>query len=394
MAIYLDHAATTPLREEAAEARARVERSAFGNASSLHGWGRAARSALEEARERLAGVLGANRREIVFTGSGTEADNLAVLGRWRAVAMGTEGNVGAGSSRHAPGVVCSAVEHKAVLGAAAAAGENAVRLPVDGEGRLELSILDAVLAGSEPAPAIVSIMWGNNEVGTLQPVAAAAQRCRAAGVTFHSDAVQALGRVRVRVDEVPVDLLTVSAHKIGGPKGIGALYVREGVALEPLVHGGGQEHGLRAGTADVGAAVAFAVAAELAEAEREAESERLRALRDRLESSLRDGLPDLFVNGGGAERLPHILNVSVPGVDQEALLMALDMEGVGASSGSACQSGTLEMSHVLAAMGQDTAATPASLRLSLGRTTTAEDIEAAAAIVREVVVRLRALAVR
>lgn len=377
--IYLDHAATAPVRPEVADALVEALAEAPGNPSSVHGWGRQARSKLEEARERLAAVLGAARREVVFTAGGTASDNLAVLGRWRAARRA--GRAGA--------VVHSAVEHKAVLGAAEqAAREGALRLVlgVDGEGRVLADTLEEALAAG---PAVVSVMWGNNEVGTLQPVAELAARCREAGVAFHTDAVQALGKVRVRVDEVPCDLLTVTAHKVGGPKGIGALYVRNGVELEPLVHGGGQERRLSPGTENVAGAVAFAVAAELAEREREREAGRLAGLRDRLEAKVL-AAGGVAVNGGGAPRLPHILNVSVADADQEALLVALDLEGVAVSSGSACQSGTVEPSHVLVAMGRGSP-DEASIRFSLGRTTTEAEVEEAAARFTRVVERLRTL---
>lgn len=380
--IYLDHAATTPVRPEVVEAMEPYAADRFGNPSSVHRWGQQARAALEEARERLAAAVGAARREIVFTGSGTEADNLAVLGRWL-------------HARRAGGpaaVACSAVEHKAVLAAVRAAareGAEALILAVDEEGRTDLGAVEEALRSR---PCVLSVMWGNNETGVLQPVEEIAGLCREAGVVFHSDAVQALGRVPVRVDRVPCDLLTVSAHKIGGPKGIGALYVRSGVDLEPLLHGGGQEAGLRPGTQDVAAAVGFAVAAELAVREQAAEAERLAALRDRLEKALVDGLPGTVVNGGGAPRLPHIMNVSVPGVDQESVLVVLDLEGVAASSGSACTSGAVELSHVLTAMGRTADERAASVRLSLGRTTTAAEVDEAARIVVDALARMRAAA--
>lgn len=382
--IYLDHAATTPLREEAREALVETLASVPGNPSSPHRWGREAKMKLEEARERLAAVLGAQRREVVFTAGGTVADNLAILGRWRAA--GSHGGPGA--------VVVSAVEHQAVLSAARAAGREGAELiilGVDGEGRLLLESLDEGLAAR---PSIVSVMWGNNEVGTLQPVSEVAERCREAGVVFHTDAVQALGKVEVRVDRVGCDLLAVSAHKVGGPKGVGALYVREGVELHPLTFGGGQERGYHPGTEDVAGAVAFAVAAELAERERESEALRLERLRDRLQAALVAGLPDLIVNGRGAPRLFHILNVSVPvpGVDVDMLVPALDLEGLAVSSGSACQSGTVEPSHVLVAMGRDPRRDGAPIRLSLGRTTTERDVEQAAERFIRVVARVRELA--
>jgi cysteine desulfurase len=234
-------------------------------------------------------------------------------------------------------------------------------------------------------------MWANNEVGTLQPVREVAELCKAEGVVFHSDAVQALGRERIRMDEVPADLLAISAHKIGGPQGIGALYIRAGVDLEPMVHGGGQEAGLRAGTEAVAAAVGFAVAAELAERERSTEALRLAGLRDRLEASLVERLPGSVVTGKDAPRLPHLLNLSIPGVDRELLLMSLDLEGITASSGSACRSGAAEPSHVLTAMGRG-GADETPLRLSLGRETTEAEIDAAAERIAGVVERVRGLA--
>src|SRR5690606_22967039 len=315
--IYLDFAATTPVRREVREAMRPYQDVRFGNASSLHRWGREARAALEGARDRLAATLGAQPAEIVFTRGGTEADNLAVLGRTR-VARGQP-------------VVCSAIEHKAVLATAQASQEegNPLHLlPCDFRGQVDAAAVDPLLRSD---PAVVSVMWVNNETGVVQPVDELAERCSAAGVAFHTDAVQALGKVPVRVDEVPVTLASISAHKIGGPKGVGALFVRRGTALAPLIHGGGHERGLRAGTEDVAGAVGMAVAAELAEAERESCAARLAGLRDRLEAGLRARIPDLVVNGAGGPRAPHICNVSVPGAPNDGLLLTLDMEGIARS---------------------------------------------------------------
>ncbi len=371
--IYLDHAATTPVRAEVREAMAPYYEDRWGNPSSTHRWGRAARAALEEARERVAAALGAARNEVLFTSGGTEADNLAVLGRWRAGGAG---------------VVCSAIEHRAVLDAArlaARGGANVQILGVDERGVVDLAALDEAL---HDRPAVVSVMWGNNEVGTLQPVASIAERCRAADVRYHADAVQAFGRVPVRVDEIPVDLVSVSSHKIGGPKGVGALYVRSGVQIEALLWGGGQERDLRPGTQNVAGAVALATAAELADREREAESARQTALRDRLEAGLTAKVAGVSVNGAGAPRLPHVLNLRVPAIDQEMLLAALDLEGIAVSSGSACHSGAVEPSHVLVAMGR-VAEGESSLRFSLGRTTTDAEIDRALDVVPRVIARLR-----
>jgi cysteine desulfurase len=380
--VYLDHAATTALRPEVREAMAPYLDERFGNPSSMHRWGREARNALEEARERIAAAIGAKRREIVFTGGGTEADNLAILGRWRLACHNGNG---------ARAVVCSAVEHKAVGAAAKHAVEEGavlIVLGVDEDGCVHLGALDEALAAE---PCVVSVMWANNEVGTIQPVAEIGRRCRDRGVVFHTDAVQAFGKLPIDVRDTPCDLLSLSAHKVSGPKGIGALYVREATAVLPLVHGGGQERELRPGTENVAAAVGFARAAELAVADREPEVARLRALRDRLEAGLQQHIADVQVNGAGALRLPNILNVTVPDADQEALLIGLDLEGVAASGASACQSGTVDPSHVLAAMGR---ARPeaAAVRFSLGRVTREADIDFAIRAFARVVEQMRVVA--
>lgn len=358
--VYLDYAASAPVRPEAREAMLPFLDGRWGNPSSLHRFGREARAALDDARARLARVIGASPAEVVFTRAGTEADDLAILGRARAF-PGTP-------------VAVSAIEHKAVLESAHAAereGAPLVILPVDGNGVVRM---DAVEAALERRPAVLSVMWANNEVGVLQPVGEIAARCLAACVAFHSDAVQALGKVPVRADQVAVDLLAFSAHKVGGPKGIGALFVRRGTALRPLLFGGGQERGLRPGTEDVAGAAGFAAAAEAAEAARETEMARIAALRDRLEAGLRQRIPGLVVNGAGAPRLPTVSNVSIPGADPELLLAALDLDGIAASSGSACSSGAVEPSHVLTAMGIPAELAGPSVRFSLGWGTTDEEI--------------------
>jgi cysteine desulfurase len=396
--IYLDHAATTPLRPQVRDAMAPYLDERFGNPSSMHRWGRQARNAMEEARERLAASIGAQRRELIFTGGGTEADNLAVLGRWRFACHADAGSAttgAAGAERGAPAagaVVYSAVEHKAVAAAAQCAGAEGaslIVLGVDESGILDLGALDQALAAR---PCIVSVMWANNEVGAVQPVAAVGARCRDAGVVFHTDAVQAFGKLPLHVDVAQCDLLSLSAHKIGGPKGIGALYVRGATEILPLVHGGGQERDLRPGTENVAAAIGFAAAADLAVAERDAEATRVAALRDRLEATLRQRVPGLIVNGPAAAelRLPNILSIAVPGAAQEDLLIGLDLEGVAASGGAACHtgSGAVVASHVLFAMGRAHAG-EAHARLSLGWTTTPAEIDAAADAFVRVATRLR-----
>lgn len=377
--IYLDYAATSPLRPEVRDAMLPYMEGCFGNPSSLHRWGREARAALDEARARLAAVIGATPAEVVFTRGGTEADNLAVLGR----------------AHFRPGapVVCSAIEHKAVLATVKAAarltGAPVHVVPVDENGVIHEEEVYAHLADT---PSVVSVMWANNEVGAIQPVERLAERCREAGVVFHTDAVQAFGKVRVRVDAVPVSLLTVSAHKIGGPKGVGALFVRRGTRVHPLVFGGSQERGLCPGTEDLVGAVGLAVAAELAARDREAEMARLGALRDRLEAGLRAAIPDLVVNAASTERLPTVLSVCIPGADAGALIPALDLEGIAASGGSACSSGATEPSYVLLAMGLDEQVASPAARFSLGKETTEEDIERVLATVPAVVERLRSFA--
>ena len=377
--VYLDHAATTAQRREVSAAMKPYECTAYGNSSSVHGPGRAARATLEEARERLAGILRAERRQVVFTAGGTSANNLAVLGRWRAVNR-------TGPSRL---LTCSAVEHKAVLATmmtAAQEGAEWLRFPVDSRGVVDLeSVREAVAR----RPALVSVMWANNEVGTVQPVKEIVSMCREEGVVFHSDGVQALGRIPVDVESIPCDLLSLSSHKIGGPHGVGALYIRDGVDIDPILHGGGQERGLWPGTPNVGGALGFAVAAELAEAEREREFDRQQAMRNRLESALRERIPGLVVHGSGARRLPHILSVTVPAVERESLLISLDADGIAVSSGAACQSGQTEPSHVPTAMGASADYPAAVIRLSFGSQTTRDQVEYVAERLPVLVARLR-----
>ena len=377
--LYLDHAATTPVRPEVRAAMAPCLDRVFGNPSSLHRWGREAAAALTEARATCAEALGARPSEIHFVRGGTESDNLAVLGR--VARLRGDG--------HTPTVAVSAVEHRAVLDAAArATARGAGRLEVLAvapDGSLDLDALDRALGSG---PAVVSVMWVNNETGMILPVEEVAGRARAAGATFHTDAVQAMRTQLVRVDRMPVDLLTATGHKIQGPKGTGLLYVREGVFLSPLLHGGGQERALRPGTEDVAGAVGLATALALAAEERQAEADRLRTLRDDLERRLAASVPGLRVNAGGAPRAPHIASVALGGVDGASLLMALDLEGLAVSGGAACSSGAAAASHVIAALyGRDDP--HATVRYSLGATTTAEDIVGAVRITAAVVERLR-----
>lgn len=378
--VYLDHAASTRVRPEVLEAMLPFYGERFGNPSSAHYFGRDARAALEEARERVAAALGATRKEIIFTSGGTEADNTAVLGRAHAAAATGQPAV----------VACSAIEHKAVLAtvkAVAHEGGTPILIAVDNAGTLDMAALRQALL---ERPAIVAVMWVNNEVGSLQPVAEIATLCAEAGVAFHTDAIQAFGKVPVRVMD-GITSLAISGHKIGAPKGIGALYVRAGTDLHSTLHGGSQERGIRPGTENVAQAVGLSVAAELATREQEAEAMRLGRLRDRLQAMLQQGLSDLVVNAGEARRAPHILNVSVRGVEQDALLVSLDMEGIAVSTASACQSGATEPSHVLVAMGRS-APDEAALRMSLGKTTTEAEIDYAGTALPAIVQRIRSYA--
>jgi len=376
--IYLDHAATTPTRAAVLEAMLPYFGPRFGNPSSVHRWGREARVALDDARARLAASLGATADEITFTSCGTEADNLAVLGAWHAAAETPRRTV-----------VTTAIEHKAVLAAVHAVttlGGRERVLGVDADGCVTIAAVDAALGDDV---AIVSIMWVNNEIGTVQPVQALARIAADRGIPFHTDAIQAFGKLPIDARTQPFDLLSISGHKIGAPKGIGALYVRRGTRLAPLLHGGTQERGLRAGTENVALAVGLACAAELATAEMAAEASRLRALRDALERALATSIPDAVVHGAGAERAPHVLALSIPGADGESLLMALDLAGVACSAGSACQSGSAAPSHVLTALGVAWAGAAATLRLSLGTLTTDDDIRHVAAVLPALVAKAR-----
>jgi cysteine desulfurase len=380
--VYLDNAATTQLRPEVREAMLPYLDEAYGNPSSAHRFGRAARAGIEQARRQVAGALGAEPAQVVFTSGGTEADNLAVVGAALA----------ARRARRAFRVAVSAVEHKAVHAAAhfvAELGGDEEVLPVTPQGVVTLDALDRALARG---PALVSIMWVNNETGTIQPVDELARRCHAAGAHFHTDAVQAFGQLPVRFDRLQADLLTVSAHKIGGPKGTGALLVRDPAMLEPLIRGGSQQGGTRPGTESTAGIAGFGRAAELAARDQPEHACRLFELRQQLRDALRTAVPDIVIPGEGAEAVPHILTVCVPGVDSESLLMHLDLAGIAAGSGSACTTGTVAPSHVLAAMGLPRELAIGAVRFSLGRETTKADVTRAAVVFPQVVAKVRSLA--
>ena len=365
--------------------------SAAGNASSLHSAGRRARRVVEESREQLAAALGARPSEVVFTGSGTESDNLAVKGIWWA-------RRAADPRRRR--ILASAVEHHAVLDAVEwlVAHEGAVVewLEVDGEGRVHPEVLRAGLERDPSDVALVTVMWANNEVGTLQPVRALADLSHEHDVPFHTDAVQAVGQVPVDVAASGVDALTLAGHKLGGPLGVGALVLGRDVACVPLLHGGGQERDVRSGTLDAPAVAGLATAASLAVARQEELHARLSGLRDDLVRRVREAVPDAVLNGpaDGRDRLPGNAHFSFPGCEGDSLLLLLDARGVEVSTGSACSAGVARPSHVLLAMGAAEDDARSSLRFSLGHTSTAGDVDALLEVLPSVVERARRAAVR
>lgn len=376
--IYLDHAATTPMRPEVWEAMAPYGSQAFGNPSGVHGVSRTAKNALEDSRELIAEKLGARPLEIVFTGGGTESDNLAIKG----AVLNT-------SARQ--GLVTSAIEHEAVLETAdflKRLGMPVSIVGVDSEARVDPEELAAAVTDDT---AVVSVMTVNNETGTVQDIRSIAERVKASNheTLLHTDSVQAFGGEEIDVDLLGVDLLTISAHKFGGPKGAGILYVREGTALEPVIHGGGQELGRRSGTHDVASAVGMATAVGSALADRGRFETEVRAIRDHMEEVIVSSLDGVVVNTPRTGRSSHHLNVRFPGVRNETLLMLLDQRGVAASAGSACQSGAATVSHVLEAMGLTPDEARESVRFSFGWTSTMEEADEAAGVVIDLVGRLR-----
>jgi cysteine desulfurase len=376
--IYLDHNATTPIHPDVLAAMQPYLTERFGNPSSVHGWGREARQALEGARQTVAQILGATDKDcIVFTGGGTEADNLALRG-----VLDAQGEGGG----H---LVVSAVEHHAVLHTAeylARCGREVTWLSVDGEGLLDPQ--DVRLA-IRPDTVLVSLMHGNNETGVLFPIREAARICRERGVLFHTDAIQSFGKLPVDVEALGVDLLSISGHKLGGPKGIGALYIRRGTKMLPLLTGGWQERSRRGGTENVAGAVGLARAAELAREDLKGAGRRMAELRDRLESGLLAAIPEVRRNGHPTVRLPQTSSLAFPGTEAESLILALDLCGIGVSSGAACSSGSLEPSHVLTAMGLPHDRVQGSVRFSLGRGTTAEEIDCVLETLPPIVERMR-----
>ena len=379
--IYLDHAATTPVDPLVAEAMLRVLTDVPGNASSIYAEGQAARALVDRAREQVAAAIGATPAEIVFTSGGTEADNLAIRGALKAGRDSRDG------------LVTVATEHHAVLDTARDLAEHAhVRLRVLGVDAVGRVSAEAVAAAIDDRTSVVSVMHANNEIGTLQPIAEIGAICRERGVTFHSDAVQSVGALDFDVRQIPVDLVSLNAHKFYGPKGVGALYVRKGTRIATMQTGGGQEKGRRTGTENVAGIVGLGVAMRIAVERRVAESARQAMLRDRLIAGVTRAVPDTIVTGHRTERLPNNASFVFRGTDGASLVMALDMEGFAVSSGSACTSGDTEPSHVLLALGLDRETAKGSLRVTVGRSTTDADIDAFLGALPGVVSRVRGAA--
>jgi cysteine desulfurase len=381
-AVYLDNAATTPVLPQVRDAMAPfLGAEAFGNPSSPHHYGRLARSAVEQARRQVAAAVGAEPAWVYFTSGGTEADNLAVLG-------GALASRAAGRPFH---VAVSAIEHKAVHAAAhtvEAFGGAATDVRVDGSGLVDVDALDeAVSAGAH----VAAVMWVNNETGIVQHVRTLAERCEAVGAWLVCDAVQALGKVPCSVAELPRTMLALSAHKIGGPKGVGALILSDPHAVQPLIHGGGQQGGLRPGTENVAGIVGFGVAAELASRQLAERQTHFSRLRDAFEQGVRTTLPDTVFHVADAPRAPHVSSIAFPGTDSEAMLMHLDLAGICCSSGSACTTGSVTPSHVLTAMGVPHDLAVATLRFSFGTQNTMEDVQRTLDVLPRVVAKVRDL---
>jgi cysteine desulfurase len=374
--VYLDNNATTPVDPAVAEKMVSFLREQFGNPSSLYPIGRKAKEALTESREAVAGFLGAHRSEITFTGSGTEADNLAIQGVLEAHADKTE-------------IVTSAIEHPAVLETTKALEKKGITVryaPVDSTGLVDLDFLRSAMT---PRTALVSVMHANNELGTIQPIEEIARIAHDKGALFHTDAVQSFGKIPVDVDRLGVDLLTVSAHKIYGPKGIGALYVRRGTDILPFIHGGHQERGLRAGTENTAGIVGFGEAVRVLAERMKKDRERLEKLAGRLKVGIESRIPKVRFNGHPERRIKSTLNFAFPGLEAEAILLALATKGISVSTGSACSADSEEVSHVLLAIGLRPEIARSCIRMSLGRFNTDEDVTTVLAELPEIVDKLR-----
>jgi cysteine desulfurase len=377
--IYLDYAATTPTNPEVLKAMMPYLSDIFGNPSSIHSFGQETRAAVDEAKDKIATLIGASSDEIVFTGGGTEADNFAIKG----IAYANEGN-----GNH---IITTSIEHHAVVEPCRflqRRGFEVTYLPVDQYGLVDpQDVKNAIIDKT----ILISVMHANNEIGTIEPIAEIGRIAREAGIYFHTDAVQTVGRIPVNVDDLGIDLLAMSAHKLYGPKGVGALYIRKGTKLTPFMNGGEQEQGRRAGTENVPAIVGFGKATEIANQDMDMEGKRLISLRDTLINGLISQIEHIRLNGHPTRRLPNNVNVSVESVEGESMLLNLDLEGVAASSGSACSSGSLEPSYVLLAMGLSHELAHGSLRFSLGRESTEADISRVLVVLPRIIAKLRAM---
>ena len=375
--IYLDHNSTTPLHPEVLEAMLPYYKEAFGNPSTIYSFGQETRKATDEAREKVANLIGASPEEIIFTSGGTEANNLALKG------------VAAALEKKGKHIITSSIEHHAVLSTLEYLEKRGYKvsfLPVDEHGWLDPKKVEEAITGQT---VLISVMHANNEVGTIEPISEIGEIARKTRIHFHTDAVQTIGKIKVNVDDLKVDLLSLSAHKFYGPKGVGALYVRKGTRIHPLLHGGYQERRRRAGTENVAGIVGMGKAAEIAPKEMVQQSRRESNLRDRLEKMIKQNINHCRLNGHPTRRLPNTLNVSFEFIEGESLILNLDLKGIAASTGSACTSGSLEPSHVLMAMGVPTEIAQGSIRFSLGRDTGKEDIDYTVEKLVEIVARLR-----
>jgi cysteine desulfurase len=377
--IYLDYAATTPTHPEVVEAMLPYFSDAFGNPSSIHSFGQEAKAAIEEARDQVAALIGARREEIVFTGGGTEADNFALKG------------VASANEKRGNHIITTSIEHHAVMETCKfleRRGFEVTYLPVDNYGVVAPEDVNKAITDKT---ILISVMHANNEVGTVEPIAEIGRIARERGVYFHTDAVQTVGRIPVDVNELGVDLLAMSAHKLYGPKGVGALYIRKGTRIIPFMHGGEQERRRRASTENVAGIVGFGKAVEIAQEEMGEEVKRVIPLRDKLITGLCQQIDHTRLNGHPSQRLPNHVNVSIEFVEGESMLLNLDLEGIAAATGSACSSSSLEPSHVLLAMGLSHELAHGSLRFTLGRETTEEEIDRVLVVVPKIVATLRAM---
>jgi cysteine desulfurase len=376
---YFDHNATTPVAPQALETMLPYLKGCYGNASSIHTFGQDARSGVERARRQVAALLNAQPKEIVFTGGGTEADNLAILGVVHA------------SAKPAKHVITSTIEHPGVLNACRHLEDHGVEVTYVSAGSRGVVSVDDIRAAMRPETVLITIMHANNELGTVQPIAEIAQLAREAGIPFHTDGVQSAGKLATDVQELGVDLFALSGHKIYAPKGVGALYVRKGTVLEPVLFGGSHERGRRPGTENVPGIVALGEAAALAHRDLTTEGQRLIGLRDRLQQGILANVESAIVNGHGVERTPNTTNIRFDHIEGEAMVIALDLKGFAVSSGAACSSGAVKPSHVLTAIGLSTNQAKSSIRFSLGHETNDEDVDALLEAIPQVVGHLRNL---